>query len=196
MLRYRPRLARAVCTPTLLTAVLALLVPAHAQVVGSVSMDKEVRFVQTRDGAADLGPFTPYAFLSGLFVTNPGDASQVVLTYSGPKSPLTLLRSPDGKQYSAGPGPDVNSVFSFATQTELDAAFPDTAYTLTLSGGTLGTLTDTLTFPTNYAPSVPTLTGTTYSRSQGMSATQDFLVTLSGSTPPPVGFLDQFFPNF
>ncbi|MGJ8653683.1 MAG: hypothetical protein ACSHX8_10455 [Opitutaceae bacterium] len=70
----------------------------------------------------------------------------------------------------------------YISKAALDAEFPsDATYTLTLSGGTLGSLTQTATLPVEIYPNTPYLTGTVFSELSSVDAASDFELTWGAS---------------
>lgn len=68
----------------------------------------------------------------------------------------------------------------FGSEAALDAEFPSgTTYTITLSGGTLGTLTQTVNFPAKAYPNVPFLTGTEFTKLQALDPASNFFLAFS-----------------
>jgi hypothetical protein len=66
----------------------------------------------------------------------------------------------------------------YNSKADLDAEFPSNAsYSITLSGGTLGTIIQTLTFPAEDYPNAPHLTGTVFSDLASVDRTSDFDLT-------------------
>lgn len=137
---------------------------------------KALQFEQTADNTAPTTPSQAMVF-GNLFVDNPGDFGSVSL--------------------SGGAGLTYSSFFGgfdwlgeavYATQAEMDAAFPNAAtYTLSASGGTLGTFNETITFGVSQEfPNTPFFTGSVVSDAQGMNASSDF--TFSWNIPPSDGY--------
>ncbi|MGK0464214.1 MAG: hypothetical protein ACJAT5_000625 [Lentimonas sp.] len=63
----------------------------------------------------------------------------------------------------------------YESELALNGAYPDEAlYTITLSGGSLGTLTQEVTFAALTAPNIPYLTGNDFSRARSVDASADF----------------------
>jgi hypothetical protein len=129
---------------------------AHAT-IDSYGLSKDAGYAQT----SSSDPTTPdvYAIVASVFGTSPTDYTSAAVT--GGASSFT---------FDSVPG---YSLQGFATQAELDAAFPnDTTYTFALTGGTYNGQSATLTTLASDAfPSVvPYLTGNTYSSLQNVNA--------------------------
>jgi len=108
-------------------------------------------------------PTIPTAFEFDSYINAaPGDATSA-----------TINANPMIEQF---PG-EWDGSMSFASQAALDAAYPSNIpYTLALSGGVLGSVSETFpAFPELY-PSVPALTPTNFNDAQSIDTTQDFLV--------------------
>ncbi|MGY8694498.1 MAG: leucine-rich repeat domain-containing protein, partial [Verrucomicrobiia bacterium] len=75
----------------------------------------------------------------------------------------------------------------FDSEVDLDAEFPSaTTYTITLSGGTLGTLVQDVALPAKAYPNVPYLTGTDFTDIQSLDPAADFIANFN-----PPGSLTQ-----
>lgn len=124
-----------------------------------------------------------FSFLSQL-AGNSSDFASVTTTYGGSLSPLPY-------NVSSFPGSTISvastNFYNYNTQSELDAAFPNgSTYTFEISGGTLGTQTATLNSPAaSLLPSIPFLSGNTWSQLQGLDPTNPFTLTWDGFSAPP-----------
>jgi hypothetical protein len=134
-------------------------------------------WVQTGNG--NTLSLLDWSFGSNLFSVSPNDYNAVTMTYPGPGSPLSFSQL-DPITFSYG------SVF-FATEAELNAAFPTGTYTFTASKGMTSDSTS-FSYTTDYYPqSQPYFSGTTYQALQGMNAAAPFTLQFSpfvtGSLP-------------
>jgi uncharacterized protein (TIGR03382 family) len=107
-----------------------------------------------------------YQFATRIFLTSPDDADSGTLT------------DPNNNAYSMTPQPG-NFLFygdaSSANQSSEDSTYPTGMYTYTLNGGTNGYDGNSATLqvmPTDFATTVPYLTGNTYSLLQGFDPSQ------------------------
>jgi hypothetical protein len=109
------------------------------------------------------------------------------VTASSPLSPITLGVVQSGDAFNLSSIGQYDFRQAEATQAALDTDFPQGAvYQYTVSGGTLGTQTASLTSPTsNQFPPVPFFSGTTFSQLQGMNSAASIQFTWSGFTPAP-----------
>jgi len=131
-------------------------------------MAKDQFFEQT---ANNVQPPTPieFGFSFGLFTDDPSDFVSVVLN-----------GAPGGPQASTLAGSDWAFFHAESSKAALDAAFPNQVYTLSTSGGNLGTfneLVDLSVDPERYPNEVPFLTGNSFNDLQVMDPTQDITVT-------------------
>lgn len=120
-----------------------------------------------RQVADDTAPTTPisWALEVWLETTNAGDATSATISGGGLSSPLVLEKD----------GSDWELWQEYGSEAALDADFPNGgSYTLTLSGGSLGTLTQTFTMGAKNYPNIPYLTGVDYTRAQSMDASQSY----------------------
>lgn len=113
---------------------------------------------------------------------NSNDASSITLSGGNIPSPITLTEEDPGEwNYDA----------DFTTQALLDAAFPDGQdYTLTISGGELGTISQTINIGSSGFPSIPYLIATNFTDAQSIDPTQDF--AFSWNVPTPIDASVQF----
>jgi len=148
-------LRHALCTLLLgIAALWAMPRSAMAQVT-DYPVFKEAVLFQTTPAAPSLSdPTTFWFFDSRIFLTNTGDATAASFTDS---FNVTTAMSLIG---TTPPTYDFLSGF-FASQSALDAAYPDgAAYTLKISGGTLGTDSGAFSSPSTplYPSAVPSFT--------------------------------------
>ena len=122
--------------------------------------------------AADTAPavVSDWRAILNVVTSAPTDATSV--TISGGGLPAAL---PFSRQGSTGTW---RAQASFPTQAQLDAFFPSAStYTLTLSGGTLGTLTQSVPLGPEGYPEVPYLTGSTWTDLALVNAEQDLALS-------------------
>ena len=177
-----PRAAPAMHLPPprkLLFAALALLAiqtaPAEAQVTDWF-IYKEKVFDQTANNtpASSANEFNAGVLIR---VQNASDATMATISGGGIGGPLPL-------DYEPGDGIWEGEV-NFATEGALDATVPNsTVYTLTLSGGTLGTLVQTVTMPAKGYPNTPYLTGTKWTEVQAYVPSA--MSTITWNDPGPL----------
>jgi hypothetical protein len=119
---------------------------------------------------------TGFFATASLSFSNAGDVGNVQVVTGGSTSPLTL---------TSAPGNNFNYAASFASQAEMDAAFPlGNPYTFQISGGTLGTQSASLNTPGTALNSViPFLTGSSYSQLQGLNAASPDTMGVNGFAP-------------
>jgi MYXO-CTERM domain-containing protein len=171
------KMKRARLAPMLLAvAVLAagFATPASAA-ISFVDMFRNDSYNQTDDGNA-LSASTPYLTFD-LFSRNANDYTSAQATFAGPASPAALSPdSPTTLAYSSG---------FYPNRAAMNADFPTGAYTLAASKGAT---TDTTTFNYSadaYASTVPFLTGTDYTKLQGMNPAASFAFHFSPFSPAP-----------
>jgi hypothetical protein len=182
---YRSGLPARVCPLAFLGA---LFVASSAEAdVTFFELFKKETFVQT----SNAQPSAPAAFegAADMGYNSASQLSSAQVTVASPLSPITLNRDFPTANYS-------HFSQTEASAAALDTDFPDSAtYTYSISGGTLGTHSATLTTPASsqYPLQVPYLNGTAYSDLQGMDSTAPFQFTFDGFTPPGVsGFALMF----
>jgi hypothetical protein len=175
--RYQNTGSRLAALVTFLSAVLAASsAPAS---IHAYRLFKSETFSQT----SNAQPSAPasYKGAADLLYSTPSELSSAQLTVASPLSPATL--APLSFGYS-----DFSK--TYASASALDTDFPNNAtYTYTISGGTLGTHSSTLSTPASspYASHVPFLNGTDYSQLQEMDSTAPFQFTFDGFAPPGAG---------
>jgi hypothetical protein len=170
-------LHRALCTLLLgIAALWAMPRSARAQVT-DYPVFKEALLTQTTPAAPSLSdPATSWFFDSRIFLTNTGDATAASFTNSFNVTNGMSLISATPPTY------DFRSSL-FASQSALDAAYPNgAAYTLKISGGTLGT--DSGTFSSQSTPLYPSAVPsfTNFDSIQHLNPNQPFTFTFSGFT--------------
>ncbi len=125
---------------------------------------------QTADNT--VPPITFYDVECEIETANPGDATAVSITGGGIVGSIAFTQE-DNEWYF-----DRN----YNTEAEQDAEFPsNAAYTITLSGGTLGTLVQNITLGAKEYPEFPQLTGTKFTDIQSLDSTADFLLTFGAA---------------
>ncbi|YCM42059.1 hypothetical protein V2O64_12175 [Verrucomicrobiaceae bacterium 227] len=153
------------------TAVLALtfsaiLAPQQSTAqVADWFFDKAIRYHQSAD---DTQPATPIAWTVEIAIEteNPGDATSAKITGGG--------TGPSGISFEYLDDEWIIER-SFESKAAMDAVFPsDTDYQLSLTGGTLGTLTQEAHLGTASYPEIPYLTGTDHSASQNINPDAGF----------------------
>lgn len=164
---------------TLVLAISFLAGGAPRAVAGTISfvdIFKNVGYVQTGNGAtlSSNGAFFSADLNSGA----PDDYSSVTMTYPGPGSPASLPESnPPSTDYHYQTG-------SFASQADMDAAFPTGTYTFSTNTGDIASLDYT---SDDYSQTLPYLTGSDYSNLQDMNPgdafTFDFSPFVTGGNP-------------
>ncbi len=170
MLISIPRFSvRAIAT---VTACLLAAIPAgrvRAQ-VSFVNMFRSDTALQTGNG--NTLALQGYYFSATLFSQHAGDFTGGSLAYSGPASPVTLTQSaPTAFSYQTP---------FFATQADMDTAFPMGTYTYSATGGSAGPATATLDYTADgYPTAQPYLTGTDYTDLQNVSASAPITVHFS-----------------
>lgn len=173
----------------LLAGVVALAAPAHAQVNG-FNFFKVGYYTQT-------GPTTQvlqnYNFDSTVFEADPADATTATLS-PGAGGQVTY-------DYNPVPQPIYYDQFNynsngFASQADLDAAFPQGTYTVNYGGGTEtpGSFAVDYNMDT-YATTNPLFDAATFNGLQGLQASHPFTLTWNVNTPgaganDPLNFLD------
>jgi hypothetical protein len=145
--------------------------PLQAALTG-VDIFKNISYSQT-SGAAPTSPVNFFADVEA-YMANPGDFTSVSVTYPGPGSPVSLpLVTPT--KFGIGP--------SFATQADMDAAYPFGTYTFTA-----GPATETAAFNyllDAYTSDIPALDASTFAALQGMNPSQPFTFNFNAFTPNP-----------
>lgn len=136
-----------------------------------VDIFKNVLYQQT-SGAAPTSPAFYFADVEAT-MQNPGDFTSVTVTYPGPGSPVPLpLASPN--RFGIGP--------SFATQGDMDTAFPFGTYTFQ----TNTSLTAALNYLQDaYTSDIPALDAATFNALQGMNPALPFTFHFNSFTPSP-----------
>ena len=158
-----------------LTAILVFPPDASATILGYRTF-KGAGYQQT----SSAQPTTPIGFSADMDIIfdNPSDFTAAQVVSPSPLSPMTLdIPTPGFAWFPSG----------YATAAERDMDFPvNSTYQFQVSGGSLGTLSASLTTPaTNLFPAVPYFTGTTYDRLQSMDVTTSFQFDLNGYVAPP-----------
>lgn len=144
------------------------------------SADKGIDYLQTADNTQPVTP-TNWYFYSDLGTDLPGDATTVVITSTNLVGPIPF------EQY------DSNWVLyaGFPSKATLDAVFPaGSSYSIVLSGGTLGTVTQQFSIAADDYPPVPYLSGADYSTFEGLDIFEPFEVNWDLPAEPisSVGF--------
>jgi PEP-CTERM motif len=137
-----------------------------------VDIFKNISYTQS-SGAA---PSTPTGFFADVELTsqNAGDFTNVIVTYPGPGSPLTVPQvSPTFFKY--GPG--------FATQAAMNAAIPFGAYKYTATN-TAVNQTATLNYTTDaFTGAIPALNASSFNALHGLNPTTALTIGFNSFTP-------------
>jgi hypothetical protein len=144
-------------------AVLMLQTDTHAAVT-HWRFVKGAYYLQSSDNAPDVTT-TNWGAFSILKTDSAGDATSVVI--QGGNIVGSLGFDQDGSEW------ELNA--DFASQSALDAVLPSEAsYSIILSGGSLGTVTQQFTVGADAYPATPYLTGADYSDSLALEALEPF----------------------
>ena len=157
----------------LLATALLLALPATASAqVTEWTFAKGPLYLQTADNTQPTSAVEWGAFAS-VETQSVGDATSVTLSGGGIGTvPLTRT----------GTCWEVEEFFS--SQSEMNAVVPSsTTYTLVLSGGTLGTRTQTFQIASEQYPNVPYTTGTVFTDVLSYNSAQNFTVTWNDAGP-------------
>jgi len=130
--------------------------------------------------AEDTQPGAPteWAAFATVTTTNVGDATSVTISGGGIPGSLALVQ--DGTSWEGE--------VCFPSQASLNAVFPsNTSYTITLSGGSLGTLIQQAPMPVEMYPNVPYLTGTVWTDIQAYNSSAPFTMTWNDPGPLTTG---------
>lgn len=143
----------------------------HRVTNAAVMPDWRLNKVRNYNQSADNTAPTSVVFwdVYGLVETrNPTDATVVTVSGGGLSNPVQFTQEDPGEwTYDK----------DYATEALLEGEFPDNQiYTITVSGGELGTLTQEIDIGGNSYPNVPFLTGTAFSDLQPFDPTNDFAV--------------------
>ena len=134
---------------------------------------KEALYYQSADNTQ---PGSPSEWYAGAVVEtqNPGDATSVTISGGNISGSLPLAFI-DGEW--------CGEIF-FPSQAAMNAVIPSTGtYTLTLSGGSLGTLSQTVTMGTEQYPNAPYLTGSVWSGVTSYAAASNVSITWNNPGP-------------
>lgn len=150
----------------------------NASVLPDWRLNKGRTYNQTADNTApSVAEF--WDLYASVETRNATDATTVTLSGGNLPSPVTLTEDAPG---------DWTYEQDHATQALLDANIPDSQnYTFTLSGGELGTISQTINSGSGSYPSIPYLTGTTFTDAQSIDPTEDFDFTWNAPTPIDAG---------
>jgi hypothetical protein len=137
----------------------------NAAVMPDWRLNKARIFNQTTDNAA---PATAafWDVFSLVETRNPTDVTSVTLSGGGLATPVTFETDGEGEWFYDK---------DYANEALLDAEFPDSqVYTITVSGGELGTLSQEVNIGGKDFPNAPFLTDTTFSDAQSIDPTLEF----------------------
>ncbi len=168
-------------SPLLITVALLAAPSATSAQVLEWSLAKGAVYEQTAD---DTSPGAPLAWIAnvGVDTSDVGDATSVVVSGGGIAGSLALTQ--DFEYWCLEE--------EFTSQAAMNAVFPSgSTYTITLSGGSLGTLTQTASFGVEQYPVAPYLTGSDWSDLQAFDATDPFTLDWNdpGASLWPAGFV-------
>lgn len=123
-------------------------------------------YLQSADNTPDAT--TTNWSMFGIVETDlPGDAASVIIT--GGNIPGSIAYELEGSEWELG--------VDYSSKAALDAVFPsDAGYSIILSGGTLGSVTQQFSFAADSYPNVPYLTGADYSDCLALEALEPFEV--------------------
>ncbi len=154
-----------------LTASVLILNPGTHAAVTQWHVVKGAEYAQTVDNTAPAST-TNWVLYAELDTDLAGDAASVVLQGGNLPGPLPFVQ--DGSYW------ELNSIYP--NKAALDAAAPsDGSYSIILSGGTLGTLTQQVAFAAEVYPNTPYLTGADFSRFQALETMEPFEVNWNSS---------------
>lgn len=150
----------------------------NASVLPDWRLNKGRTYNQTADNTApSVAEF--WDLYASVETRNATDATTVTLSGGNLPSPVTLTEDAPG---------DWTYEQDYTTQALLDADIPDSQnYTFTLSGGELGTISQTISSGSGSYPSIPHLTGTTFTDAQSIDPTEDFDFTWNAPAPIDAG---------
>ena len=129
-----------------------------------------------RQEVANTAPVNVDFWSAGVAVvtTNPQDAALVTLTGGG--IPGAMVLENDGNEWWLDG--------EYESQAEMNAMLPANAtYTLTVSGGTLGVVTQTFTIPPEVYPNTPFLTGSSFATTEQFPVNAATGLTWNGASP-------------
>lgn len=141
-----------------------------------VDLFNNIDYEQT-SGAAPTTSTGSFFDLGGDF-QNAGDFDSVTVSFPGPGSPVSPMIT--GTSFNFGSQ-------LFATQADLQAAFPLGTYTFTASNSiTLASQTGVIDYTANlFTTAIPALAAATYNGLQGMNPAASFAVNFDSFTPDP-----------
>ena len=146
--------------------------PLTAQ-VSEWSFAKGAVFQQTADDTAPTLP-VQLVVLIDVQTSSPSDATSATISGGGLPSPLALQQDQE----------DWEATLEFPGLAAMNALFPsNTTYTLTLSGGTLGTVTQSFLIGPEEYPAIPYFTGSVWSGLPGVSTTAPTTITWNDPGP-------------
>ena len=147
----------------------------NAAVMADWRLNKDTLYTQIADNTAPAAP-DHWDIWSRVETRNPGDATSVTISGGGISGTLAYTR--EGTAWTMQK--------AYTTENALDTEFPGGAtFTITVSGGELGTLTQSLDMDSNPYPVVPYLTGTTLSDALDIDPTADHPLTWNNPGPTP-----------
>jgi hypothetical protein len=160
-----------------------LVVSAAKADITFFSLFKTSSYTQTTSSA----PVAPssWDFTARIFTSADDEVTGATMTYGGGSASLTAV---DPRQVGYFPS-------SFATEADLDAAYPSGAYDFTIDSGTLAGSTQTVNLPDAIRPNeVPFLSGSSFDDLTNAVAGNSVTVTWNGFTvPKPVDFQSIYF---
>ncbi|MEP4077762.1 hypothetical protein [Haloferula sp.] len=148
-------------------SVTLLLIPSAHAVVEDWFIDKAISFRQSADDTQPAAA-TDWTIEVAVETTNPSEANSVSISRNG-SAVSHPLEFEDGEWIFEK---------NYASEAAMNLEFPSSSnYTITLSGGTLGTKIQTFTLGAANYPDTPYLTGHDFTRCQSIEATADFTIS-------------------
>ena len=137
----------------------------NASVLADWSLTKTINYIQA---SANVQPTTVdyWDVYTSLETMNPNDVSSVIIEGGGISGSLAYSYEGDGRW---------TYYQEYDSQESLDALFPEqNTYTITVSGGALGTISQQIDIGEDLYPVTPYLTGTNFTDAQSIDRTQAF----------------------
>lgn len=145
----------------------------NARVFEDWRINKEVNYVQTSNNTQPTTPIF-WDIWGEVTTRNTTDAGAISLSGGGISGSLSFDEEDPGEWTFDK---------DFVSEALMTAEFPDNAiYTITLSGGALGTLTQEINLGSGPYPAAPYLTGTVFSDAKFIDPTQPFTMQWVGSS--------------
>ena len=148
--------------------------PLHAD-LNLIDMFRNVEYNQTSGAAPAVPSFYFVNLEAGM--ANPGDFTSVTVSYPGPGSPDTLTLE-SSTEFGEG--------VSFATLSDMNAAYPTGTYTFSASGGSSPAEMASLAYALDaFTSDIPALTASTFAALQGMNPADPFTFNFNSFTMNP-----------